>query len=66
MGDRVFCGWAIGFFVYRAIEFERNVRWGFIVEWGDRIFWVYGLIGRSTFRETGDRKPQKQSKMRIK
>ncbi|WP_150111556.1 hypothetical protein [Oscillatoria nigro-viridis] len=32
MCDRVFGGWAIGFFVDRAIEFERNVRSG---------FWVY-------------------------
>ncbi|WP_333384998.1 hypothetical protein [Microcoleus sp. B4-D4] len=29
MGDRIFGGWAIGFFVDRAIEFEKNVRSGF-------------------------------------
>jgi len=43
MGDRVFYGWAIGFFVERAIEFERNVRSGFL------------LSGRSNLREMCDR-----------
>jgi len=44
MGDRVFG--LIG-----AIEFERNVRSGFLVM-GDRVF---GLIGRSNLREMCDR-----------
>ncbi|MEG4048396.1 hypothetical protein [Microcoleus sp. Pol17_C1] len=40
-----------GFWVDRAIEFERNVRSGFCVDWGDRIF----VDGRSNLREMCDR-----------
>jgi hypothetical protein len=39
---------------FRPIEFERNVRSGFWVDWGDRIFWLMGdrifvLIGAIEF-----------------